>query len=166
MSGFLGLRPLLVLSGLLAVLAACETPVRTAGLRAVHPAPDRDYVVVESVRPTFRWEAFPPAEMIEGMAEDLVPGIADVTYEVRIWRAENDVPDSLVYARAGLIETRHRIETELAPSRSYQWSVRARFELNGEKRVSAWGMIAQLCRVRDSQVPSRCYYRFSTPAAP
>jgi hypothetical protein len=147
-------------------LPACETRVETAGLRALYPEPDTEYVAVESIQPLLRWEAFPTADMIDTIGKEAVSAFSDVTYEVRIWRAEDDYPSSLAYERSGLTATRRRVGDGLGPSGEYQWSVRAHFELNGQRRVSPWGMLAKLCQVRSSQVPSRCYYRFSTPAPP
>jgi hypothetical protein len=53
----------------------------------------------------------------------------------------------------------HTLETPLEPSSLYFWTVRARFELGGQVKVTDWGV---------SRVPHPSYYRFKTrkPAEP
>ena len=53
------------------------------------------------------------------------------------------------------------IETPLAPSTRYAWTVRARFDLDGATRVTAWGSEGRGSRL--PQVPNPFYYRFAIP---
>jgi len=78
-------------------------------------------------RPTLRWAAFPFERKVE-----------DLSYELRIWMAEQDLPRDLVYHREGLAELFHRMETPLDPAGRYVWSVRARFRLDGAWRTLPW----------------------------
>jgi hypothetical protein len=78
---------------------------------------------VDSLQPTFRWEAFP------GM---------NVTYELKIWRSGRLGPEAVVYSRAKLEQTSYKVETTLEPSTLYYWSVRAHFSENGRERITDW----------------------------
>jgi hypothetical protein len=49
---------------------------------------------------------------------------------------------SVVYERNGITGASHVVETALEPETEYAWSVRARFDLNGETRVSEWSLVA------------------------
>ena len=62
----------------------------------------------------------------------------------------------------------HTVETPLESDTQYLWSVRARFELDGQLRVTPWGVLRlpRQSLVDDSRsmsVPPRGYYRFVTP---
>lgn len=150
---------------LLVLVAACHS-VEVAGPRPAYPAADDDYVVVDSRQPTLLWEAFPSADFLDAAANGTAERIADVTYDLRIWRVVGDYPVELVYARSGIVEPRHRLEVALDPGARYHWSVRARFSLGGQSRVGRWGMLVDgFCTGADrtSRVPSLCHYRFATP---
>jgi hypothetical protein len=96
-----------------------------------------------------------------------------VTYDLRIWRGirENDgleetYPAELIYERSALTRPEHVVETPLAHETRYLWSVRARFELDGQARVTPWGALANRSRAdaaRADLLPPRNYYRFATP---
>src|SRR5215467_11939981 len=72
-----------------------------------------------------------------------------VTYEIRIWSADDWYPVELVYARAGLSEPVHTLETPLAPDTLYLWTIRARFDLDGQQRVTEWAFLG----FNDDRVP-------------
>lgn len=156
-------------------LSGCTTPVAVSGLRPESPAavtspfphrPRSDpmpwaFVEVDSLQPTLRWEPFPrPADLAADPAGPL-SRLGAVTYDLRIWRADGAYPADLVYARAGLPAPSHTLEAPLEPAARYFWTIRARFELHGETRVSEWGTYAP-GRTR-ALVPSPFYYRFRTP---
>ena len=72
-----------------------------------------DPVVVDSLRPEFRWEESP-----DGQPQDFV-----------IWDAGDNprvehVVMKTVYMKTGLLGPRHLIETNLLPDHVYFWSVR------------------------------------------
>lgn len=83
-----------------------------------------------------------------------------VTYDLRIWRAESGHPVTLVYDREGLPETSHRLEHALDRATDYLWSVRARFYVEGNARVSEWA-VTQAPRL--PLVPHPFLARFRTP---
>jgi hypothetical protein len=100
--------------------------------------------------------------------------VRNPTYELKIWRAEDYIPAEeeyvpawfvyafhaeLVYARSGLTEPVHTVETPFAPDTLYLWTIRARFELNGEPRVTEWGGR----RFPSAKIPPLGYYMFKTP---
>jgi hypothetical protein len=126
---------------------------------------------VDSLQPTLRWEAFPRAEDLKADKTAKLADARDVTYEVRIWRAERDCslaicfPGELAYARSGMNEPVHTVEAPLAPDATYLWTMRARFELYGEPRATQWGVLTLFGRPdgREPVIPPHGYYRFKTP---
>lgn len=104
-----------------------------------------DVVPVNGLQPTFRWEALPRPIDLPGSEGD-PRHFSDVTYEMSVFRAVVKRTDSvrtyvagpLVYARNGLTEPWHRIEAPLQACVRYAWTVRARFKLDGQPRVTEW----------------------------
>jgi hypothetical protein len=89
-------------------------------------------VEATSLRPAFRWQAFPGRD-----ADDPAYRRAtSVTYDLRIFR--EDGPGSPVVDLKGLPKPEHRLEQDLEPDTEYRWTVRARFELDGKPRIGAW----------------------------
>lgn len=138
-----------------------------------------DVVPVDELQPTLRWEAFPRQADRPGKAEE-ARHFANVSYEVSVFRAiftKDDfyyagghyVAGPRVYARKGLTEPWHRIEEPLRPCARYAWTVRARFELDGQTRVTEWTVSAYAPRnQRRSPGPtevdaSEYYFLFSAP---
>ncbi len=159
-------RRWLVLLALLCLASGCAQ-LPAVGLR---PLPYDRYnparYSVDSLRPTLRWESFPRPEDLEADKAGRLAAVRNQTYELRIWRAEGDFPSELVYARSGLTEPVHTVETPLAPDTDYQWTIRARFELNGEPRVTEWAVfgLAPEVAVIPLQQGSIMYYWFRTPS--
>lgn len=96
----------------------------------------------DSLRPELRWESFPrprDLEAVGGRRER----ISGVVYDIRIHRAVGSKPVFMagpqVIERNGLIEPRYVPDSELEPCQRYQWTVRARFLLDGQPRVTEWG---------------------------
>jgi hypothetical protein len=125
---------------------------------------------IDTVEPTFRWEAFPTKRDLRSQKpeiRDALSRITNVTYDLKIFRAENDYPAELIYSRQGLPEPRHKIETPLETCTKYFWSVRARFKLDNKIRVTGWSVYF----VSDvpenpwysSHVPNPYFYLFQTP---
>ncbi len=113
--------PALLWLALLSLAGGCATPAPAAGLRPLplymasgwtHDPGTRE---VDSRQPTLRWEAFPRPEDLKADREGRLGNVRSVTYELRIWRAEGGFPAELVYARTGLTEPVHTVETPLAP---------------------------------------------------
>lgn len=93
--------------------------------------------VVDSVQPTLEWQSFPRATDVEADRETMAR-ISKVRYDLIV--ADPDAEDTVrvVYRRDGLREPKHKITTALQWGQTYRWTVRARFELNGEERVTEW----------------------------
>lgn len=109
---------------LAAILLACASCART-GL-------DVEDVEAASLRPAFRWQAFPGRD-----ADDPAYRRAtSVTYDLRIFK--DDGAGSPVVDLKGLPGPEHRLEQDLEPDTEYRWTVRARFELDGKPRIGAW----------------------------
>jgi hypothetical protein len=154
--------------------SACSTvaPSRVIGLRPESPPPgDVDgtsFVLVETTRPTFRWESFPTradAERDPAWASRL----KNVAYDLAVYRARRGAPAEVVYSRQALPEPSHVIVEPLPAGARYFWTVRARFVIDGQVRVTEWSVI-QPRRVmpngpvsRLPVVPSEFYFRFETP---
>lgn len=79
---------------------------------------------VHALQPELRWEPFPGSQ---------------VTYDLKIWRAEGMNPGVLAYSRDRLSEPSHRLEAPLQPGTTYYWTVRTRFTSEGRVRVTTWG---------------------------
>lgn len=172
----LGLLPVLVIA------AGCVTgEVLVSGLRPLCPEAVKLGSEVASSRPMLRWETFPRPEDLKADKKGLLQRAEKVTYDVRIWRLEDNRPVERVYARDGLPKPAHKVGTPLEPSTKYLWTVRARFELDGQPRVSEWGvmLVRRIVSYRAGggagrwiaaedfrrlpQVPNPSHYRFKTP---
>ncbi len=108
-------------------------------------------VQADSVRPLLRWAAFSGE-------------FQNVRYEVKVLSAEG----KLVYRRDGLGEIEHRVEVDLESDREYHWSVRAWFELDGQRRVGPWSrLLGRTDPARPVYLPEplASFPRFRTPAA-
>jgi len=165
--------------GLVAVvflsLAACATPLEVAGLRPLSPEQYRHPPKLESLQPELRWEAFPRPMDLKEDRGGWVSRVRHVTYDLRIWRGSRDpngyqevYPAELVYSRTALAAPAHTVETPLEHDTQYLWSVRARFEIDGQQRVTPWSVLllpgqSAIDDPRSTSVPSRRYYRFATP---
>ena len=154
-------------------LAGCATyPV--AGLRPLYPEAGPSAPQVDSLQPMLRWEAFPRPADLEGDREGWLSRIRDVTYDLRIWKM-GQAPilvrgpilwhhGELIYSRSALPVPTHRIELRLVPTTHYLWSVRARFDLDGQQRVTEWSVLLEFLGgkfdPRTAQIPLRGYHRF------
>lgn len=164
------LVPLVFLS-----LAACAAPLDVVGLRPLSPPPYDLAPKLESLQPALRWEPFPRPMDLEADRGGWVSRVRHVTYDLRIWRGVRDphgyqevYPAELVYSRSALAIPEHLVDMELASDTQYLWSVRARFELDGQPRVTPWGVLILPGQSpgddpRSVSVPPRGYYRFVTP---
>ncbi len=147
-----------------------------SGPQPAPPAAPWEFVSADSLQPTLRWEGFPQLQDRQTNREETLGRIRQVTYDLMIWRAEEEYPQEflqaypgeLVYRRQGLSEPWHKLEEPLAPTTKYFWTIRARFELDGLPRVTQWGMTKgrpdDLPEARMPVIPSPSHYRFSTPS--
>ncbi len=108
-------------------------------------------VEVEEEKPLFKWEAFP-------WEHDLVSkeNFSDVVYDFKIYQ-HNGI---CIYARNGLKENWHQVEKKLEEDITYFWSVRARFNYNGQCRVTEWSAYTAYnpLQVREDMNNSIIYY--------
>jgi hypothetical protein len=104
-----------------------------------------EFVEVDSVQPTLRWESFPrDHDMIEADGQKFQ--ITDVRYDLRVFDKVVMpssthmvlVPAQQVYGVRDIPESYHRIESGLNTCHEYFWTVRARFNLDGRVRVTEW----------------------------
>ena len=155
---------LLTLLAVLDVLATGCIPQHHAhvvGLKPESPSIENE-THIDTLRPTFRWERFPP------LRHPLHPNVKAVTYELRLWKVGKEFsrapqesgpwigtrhddykyswmygcrdtdPGELVYSRQGIAQPEHTLETTLQPDSRYFWSVRAHFTLVGRRRATQW----------------------------
>ena len=94
------------------VSCCCGVPV--VGLHPEYPPVKKktfslysEFVEVNSLQPTFRWQPFP------GPEDDFADRIHDVTYELRIWTTVPRRSGKLMYARDGLELASHMLEKGL-----------------------------------------------------
>jgi len=120
-----------------------------------------EWASVSSLRPTFRWQAF-PREGDEAMAPEEMLAVRNVRYDLIIARERNMTPGEIVYWREGLPRNSHTLTKILKADTRYFWSIRARFELNGRERVTEWGAM-NLDAHESLTAPSTGSYRFRTP---
>lgn len=157
-----------LLIGWSVLAASCRSPL--PGLQPAYPevrrsmsAPLGEFVDVESLRPSLRWQLFPGPELRKRDANLASDRVREVRYELRIWRTEHGYSGDLVYERDDLSEPQHALEESLEPSTNYLWTVRARFELDGTTYVTEWGLASTT--LRSHIVPNPSCFRFRTPAA-
>ena len=113
-----------------------------------------EFVEMDSLQPTFQWQPFPRP------SDDFADKVQDVTYELRIWTTFQGPSGKLRYSRDGLKLPSHKLEEPLEPSIQYLWSVRARFMIDGDMRVTEWGMAG--LPLRNEAVPNLSCFRFKT----
>jgi hypothetical protein len=89
------------------------------------------YPEVDSLQPTLQWESFPRQKDKEADKTGLLSKISKVTYDLKIWKIEDDFPMYQVYSKQYLTESKHQMEQPLEVSTKYFWTMRARFELDG-----------------------------------
>ena len=151
---------------LLVSIAGCGTP--KVGLQAQYPPVKKgmfalwgEFIEVDSLQPTLRWESFPRQEDRDVDQEGFLSRIEDVRYELRIWKTTTASSGELVYARGGLTFPHHKVEEPLEPTTKYLWSVRAHFIFDGHPRTIEWGLAGLL--LRGETVPNPSCFRFKTP---
>lgn len=157
---------ILALNMVAGVVTGCGKPAMI-GLRPDYPPVERkwyallaEFVEVDSLTPTFRWQPLDRAIM-DPSAPGKSAAIESVTYEIRIWRTVTGKAGKLVYAKSQLTATRHLLEQPLDPGTRYYWSVRAHVAVNGRPRVTEWALAGYL--LRSEAVPNESCLRFKTP---
>ncbi len=127
------------------------------------------FSMVDSLQVTFKWEAFPRDKDRKYDSAGILNRISEITYDLKIWKGHNNYPEELVYARQGIPAPEHTIETLLEPSTEYFWSVRSRFKLDGQTRLTRWSYSripwppGRLDPCLEDHIPITHYHRFKTP---
>ncbi len=96
------------------------------------------FVQVDSLQPVLQWKSFPTAKDLKADKTGELGRISDVTYELKILRAQDSFQGDVVYTRTGLSNHSHQVERPLIPLTRYFWSVRVRFRLDDENRETGW----------------------------
>ena len=148
---------------LLLMAAGCAGDVEVAGLQALEPPALDGAAEVDSLEPIFRWQQFDP---VSTLGAGLQKQIRDISYDFKIWSGDDGRPGALVYERRNLIAPFHRLSEPLSPSTEYYWSVRARFQLDGNDRVTEWSVrkgVGISNPRRSPIVPNPAFLHFETP---
>lgn len=175
--GSIPFRALAGAAWLLVAVAGCSYHPGVCGLRPFSPdvvatttGDSLVFAEVDSLQPILRWEAFPRPSDLRSDRHGLLARTRAVTYELMIWREEDDGSMKKVYERKGLPVPGHRVEELLEPASRYSWSVRAKFLAGDEERVIPWGFSKvppipglTFC-IAPRNVPNQNTYRFRTPA--
>jgi hypothetical protein len=93
---------------------------------------------IDTRHPTLKWESFPRDRDREADGMGRLGKIIDITYELKIWKGKDGVPEELIYRRSGLPAPEHTVETRLQQGTEYFWTVRAHFRLDGQERLTKW----------------------------
>ena len=98
---------------------------------------------LDSAQPLLRWQPFPRPADLASDTDGFFAQLKSVSYDLRIWqgRDEHQMTEDLAYAREALPNPFHQVEISLPRRSWYFWSVRARFELNGQTRITEWSRI-------------------------
>jgi hypothetical protein len=125
--------------------------------------------VVDTLRPTLQWSAFPRELDRQKLDPEVLRKIENVTYDLRIWDVDSRNISTgyrrnrLFYERTGLAAPEHKLEVSLAPASHYLWSMRARFVFDGRPMATRWaenyGQVSR-CFLYE---PDPKYYSFYTP---
>ncbi|WP_319524534.1 hypothetical protein [uncultured Desulfosarcina sp.] len=157
----------LIVAGLLAAAATGCGKSALIGLVPEYPVVRKqwyslvtEFVEVDSLTPTFRWQPLDIARIVPLHPMERVQ-VDHVRYEIRIWQTVIKSTGKLVYVQDRLDATEHRITRPLSPGTRYYWSVRAHFEVNGEHRMTEWTLAGYL--LRSETVPNESCLRFQTP---
>ena len=113
------------------------------------PSPERDgityntwkgiqFVQVDSLQPVLQWKSFPTAKDIKADKTGELSRVSEVTYELKILRAQDSFQGDVIYTRTGLPDSSHKVKRPLTPLTRYFWSVRVRFRLDDEYRETGW----------------------------
>jgi hypothetical protein len=139
--------------------------------------------------PTLEWEPFPRVIDQHPRYAALLNAVSNIRYDLRIWKVASDNPPQLVYERRTLTDPKHRLDQPLESGTHYFWSIRARFDVNGQTHSTRWGcyrepgystdkhvkmearhsfqMLLSYQTFRDvctlDFIPTANYYRFKTP---
>lgn len=116
---------------------------------------------IDSLRPTLRWASFPRPGDVSADADNM-HRVSNVRYDLVIAEEQGLGVGKIVYRRNGLPMPEHQLESPLASSRRYFWTVRARFDLDGQARFTEWGNMSFPLR-ESVTAPSEYSYRFRTP---
>ena len=155
------------------ICAACAVQVTCTGLRPLSPEYPERYrwhfggpydkltVEVDSLQPTLKWESFPRPHYLQPEGVSPPSHISNVTYELQIQSTASEP----VYERKGLSAPYHRVETPLLPASRYFWSVRARFDVDGQPKVTGWGRMTVVVDAVGRTTPRSLPFSFRTPGA-
>lgn len=119
-----------------------------------------EWYAVETLSPHLKWEAFPRPGDIAKAPEDMAR-VRNIRYDLLVAEEENMAPGEVVYRKDGLTSPDHTMIGALQSGRRYFWTVRARFDLDGQTRVTEWSSTHFAAREQIT-APSRFSFRFRT----
>jgi hypothetical protein len=169
-------------------LSGCSITPPISGFRPIYPKltysstkPMLNWTLVDSLQPTLKWQSFPGehqkflgAELVT-FVDPSIGEINDIKYDLKIWTVRELEPAVIEYEIEGIKSPSHTLERPLKPNTEYYWSVRTRFKVNGQPRLSEWSLSQIPCLpsygfgcARGASrkygfIPPANYYRFKTP---
>ncbi len=96
------------------------------------------FVRVDSLQPILQWKSFPTAKDLKTNKTGELSRVSEVTYELKILRAQDSFEGDVVYTRIGLSDCSHKVDRRLIPLTRYFWTVRVRFKLDDDYRETKW----------------------------
>jgi hypothetical protein len=125
---------------------------------------------IDSIQPTLKWTKWTSFSMPPNGSDrvEKLPYLNDISYDIKVYRIENDFPVELVYEKNNLTDCFHKIERSLSPSTTYFWTVRARHKVDGNDQATKWYLKFRKSLTGLSGISSNCLTttfdsRFVTP---
>ena len=88
-------------------------------------------------QPTLHWASFPSPQDLEDDPQGKLKEAHTITYELRVFTADRRI----VYQRSAVREPEHQLNWGLESGKTYYWTVRPHFEIEGKPRVGHWSTI-------------------------
>lgn len=152
---------------LTAVIALCGCGPEISGLRPTTPKPVSFCPKVQTLEPILQWETFPQPRHLARL-ECTPDQISNVSYDLRLWEisvAGIEQGPPLTVSQVGLTKPEFPVHPALRYDTTYCWTIRARFKLDGDSRMTQWTET-----VGDYpaayEVTSATALRFTTPRKP
>lgn len=120
-----------------------------------------EWTTAGTLHPTLRRQAFPRQTDV-AVSPEAMARARNMRQDRVTAREQNLVPAEIVYRREGRPHPGHQPEIMLRPGTRCFRTVRARFALDGRRRLTEWGSTQYRAREQFT-APSRYSYRFRTP---
>lgn len=93
---------------------------------------------LDTLQPELAWQAFPAEEDLVHPEWARFKKAEDVVYDLQLYVDQRNSVSSSIDTHYGITQARYQFETPLDPCQTYNWRVRARFEVDGIVYVTPW----------------------------